>query len=98
KLIYAHFFLATIGVLLYITSMWVSGIGQGLMLRAFDEFGNLKYTFVETVVFMHYPLAARAIGGMFFVAGMLIMAYNVYKTIALARENVADKQAVAATA
>jgi len=98
KLIYVHFFLATIGVLLYITSMWVSGIGQGLMLRAFDEFGNLKYTFIETVVFMHYPLAARAIGGMFFVSGMLIMAYNVYKTVALARENVADKQAVAATA
>lgn len=98
KLIYVHFFLATIGILLYITSMWVSGIGQGLMLRAFDEFGNLQYTFVETVVFMHYPLAARAIGGMFFVSGMLIMAYNVYKTIALARENVADKQAVAATA
>lgn len=85
KLIYAHFFLATIGILLYITAMWVSGIGQGLMLRAFDDFGNLKYSFIETVVFMHGPLMARAIGGMFFVSGMLIMGYNVYKTISNAK-------------
>jgi cytochrome c oxidase cbb3-type subunit 1 len=86
KLIYTHFFLATIGVILYITALWVSGIGQGLMLRAFDEYGNLAYTFVETVVFMHGPLVARAIGGMFFLSGMLVMAYNVYMTIARAKQ------------
>ena len=74
------------GTILYITAMWVSGIGQGLMLRAFDEYGNLAYTFVETVAFMHGPLAARAIGGMFFVSGMLIMAYNIYMTIARAKQ------------
>ncbi len=87
KLIYTHFFLATIGILLYITALWVSGIGQGLMLRAFDDYGNLKYSFIETVVFMHGPLVARAVGGLFFVTGMLIMAYNVYKTISNAKNN-----------
>jgi cytochrome c oxidase cbb3-type subunit 1 len=87
KLIYTHFFLATIGILLYITALWVSGIGQGLMLRAFDDYGNLKYSFIETVVFMHGPLVARAVGGLFFVSGMLIMAYNVYKTISNAKNN-----------
>ena len=86
KLVYTHFFLATIGVILYITAMWVSGIGQGLMLRAFDEYGNLAYTFVETVAFMHGPLIARAVGGMFFVSGMLLMAYNIYMTIAHAKQ------------
>jgi cytochrome c oxidase cbb3-type subunit 1 len=85
KLIYVHFFLATIGILLYITALWVSGIGQGLMLRAFDNFGNLKYSFIETVVFMHGPLVARAVGGMFFVTGMLVMAYNMWMTIARAK-------------
>ena len=85
RLIYVHFFLATIGILLYITALWVSGIGQGLMLRAFDNFGNLKYSFIETVVFMHGPLVARAVGGMFFVTGMLVMAYNMWMTIARAK-------------
>lgn len=86
KLVYTHFFLATIGTILYITAMWVSGIGQGLMLRAFDDYGNLAYTFVETVAFMHGPLAARAVGGLFFVSGMLVMAYNIYMTIARASQ------------
>jgi cytochrome c oxidase cbb3-type subunit 1 len=57
------------------------------MLRAFDDYGNLKYSFIETVVFMHGPLVARAVGGLFFVSGMLIMAYNVYKTISNAKNN-----------
>jgi len=86
KLIYVHFFLATIGVILYITAMWVAGIGQGLMLRAFDEYGNLAYTFIETVSFMHIPYMVRAFGGLFFVGGMLIMAYNVYMTILQAKQ------------
>ena len=98
KLIYTHFFLATIGILLYITALWVSGIGQGLMLRAFDDYGNLKYTFIETVVFMHGPLVARAVGGAFFVAGMLVMVYNVYKTIAGAKDNQVESAATAASA
>jgi cytochrome c oxidase cbb3-type subunit 1 len=86
QLVYTHFFLATIGTILYITALWVSGIGQGLMLRAFDEYGNLAYTFVETVAFMHGPYVARAVGGLFFLSGMLLMAYNIYMTVSRARQ------------
>ncbi|HNQ04940.1 MAG TPA: cytochrome-c oxidase, cbb3-type subunit I [Thiobacillaceae bacterium] len=81
RLINAHFWLATIGVLLYITAMWISGITQGLMWRAFDDFGNLQYSFIESVEAMHPFYAMRAIGGMFFLTGMCLMAINVYVTI-----------------
>jgi cytochrome c oxidase cbb3-type subunit 1 len=81
RLINAHFWLATIGTLLYITAMWISGISQGLMWRAFDDFGNLQYSFVESVAAMHPFYAMRAIGGMFFLSGMLLMAFNVFVTI-----------------
>ncbi len=96
RLIYVHFFMATIGILLYITALWVSGIGQGLMLRAFDQFGNLKYSFIETVVFMHGPLVARAIAGMFFVSGMLLMTYNIFRTIT-AKEEASDVSTASAS-
>ncbi len=98
QLVYTHFFLATIGTILYITALWVSGIGQGLMLRAFDEYGNLAYTFVETVAFMHGPLVARAVGGLFFLSGMLIMAYNIYMTITRAKQEEKVPAAAAAQA
>ncbi len=81
KLINIHFWLATIGTLLYITAMWISGIMQGLMWRAFDDFGNLQYSFAESVAAMHPFYAMRAIGGMFFLTGMLIMAFNTFMTI-----------------
>ncbi|MDR3390132.1 MAG: cytochrome-c oxidase, cbb3-type subunit I [Sulfuriferula sp.] len=81
KLIEIHFWFATIGVLLYITAMWISGITQGLMWRAFDQFGNLQYSFVESVAAMHPFYAMRAIGGMFFVTGMSMMFINVMMTI-----------------
>ena len=85
KLIYVHFWLATVGIVLYITSMWVAGIGQGLMLRGFDDYGNLAYSFIETVEFLHKPYVWRAIGGAFFVAGILLMAYNLVMTALDAR-------------
>jgi cytochrome c oxidase cbb3-type subunit 1 len=81
RLIFMHFWLATIGIVLYISAMWVAGIGQGWMLRAFDEYGNLSYTFIETVAFLKEPYAIRAIGGAFFVVGMFLMAFNVFMTI-----------------
>ncbi|PKO25618.1 MAG: cytochrome-c oxidase, cbb3-type subunit I [Betaproteobacteria bacterium HGW-Betaproteobacteria-8] len=81
KLINVHFWLATIGILLYITAMWISGIMQGLMWRAFDDFGNLQYSFVESVAAAHPFYIMRAVGGAFFLAGMVLMCYNVYKTI-----------------
>jgi cytochrome c oxidase cbb3-type subunit 1 len=98
KLIYVHFWLATIGIILYITSMWVSGIGQGLLLRAFDDYGNLAYTFVESVTFMHWPLVVRALGGAFFVTGILTMGFNIAMTIIGAKRAQAEAQAGTATA
>ncbi len=76
-----HFWIATLGILLYITSMWVSGIMQGLMWRAYNELGFLEYSFVETVEAMHPYYTIRALGGLMYLAGALLMAWNVYKTI-----------------
>ncbi|WP_417453173.1 cytochrome-c oxidase, cbb3-type subunit I [Kiloniella sp.] len=80
KLVSYHFWISTFGILLYITSMWVSGILQGLMWRAYDDLGFLEYSFVETVEAMNPFYWIRAIGGAFFVVGSLIMAYNLWRT------------------
>ncbi len=81
KLVEWHFWTATIGILLYITAMWVSGITQGLMWRAYDKLGFLQYSFIETVEAMKPYYVIRAIGGMLFIWGSLIMAYNVWRTV-----------------
>jgi cytochrome c oxidase cbb3-type subunit 1 len=93
KLIYVHFWLASIGIVLYITSMWVAGIGQGLLLRGFDDYGNLAYSFIETVAFLHTPYVWRAIGGAFFWSGVWVMAYNVVRTIAQGKREAAALEA-----
>ncbi|NWH08679.1 MAG: cytochrome-c oxidase, cbb3-type subunit I [Alphaproteobacteria bacterium] len=76
-----HFWIATIGILLYITAMWVTGIQEGLMWRSYDESGFLQYTFVETVEAKHWLYIVRMLGGVLFLLGALIMAYNVWRTI-----------------
>ena len=76
-----HFWVSTFGILLYITSMWVAGIMQGLMWRAYNSLGFLEYSFVETVEAMHISYIIRALGGVLYLAGALIMIYNVYRTI-----------------
>jgi len=81
KLINVHFWLSTIGILLYVTSMWISGVMQGLMWRAFDDFGNLQYSFAESVAAMHPFYVMRTLGGALFFIGMVLMCYNVFKTI-----------------
>ena len=81
RLVEWHFWTATLGILLYITAMWVSGITQGLMWRAYDRLGFLQYSFIETVEAMHPYYVIRAIGGLLFIAGALIMAYNVWRTV-----------------
>lgn len=80
KLASTHFWIATLGILLYITAMWVSGIMQGLMWRAYDHLGFLQYSFVETVEAMHPFYVIRALGGILFLTGSLIMAYNLWRT------------------
>ncbi len=93
RLIYLHFWLATIGIVLYITSMWVAGIVQGLMLRSFDDYGNLSYTFVESVAFLHKPYVWRALGGLFFVSGVAVMVFNMFMTIRRSRSEAAELEA-----
>ena len=75
-----HFWISTLGILLYITSMWISGIMQGLMWRAYNEFGFLEHSFVETVAAMHPYYIIRALGGALYLVGALIMAYNLWRT------------------
>jgi len=85
KAVDAHFWIATIGIVLYISSMWVSGIMQGLMWRATNADGTLTYSFVESVQAMHPFYIVRFIGGALFLLGTLVMAYNLYRTIAGAK-------------
>jgi cytochrome c oxidase cbb3-type subunit 1 len=80
KLVSVHFWIATLGILLYITAMWVSGIMQGLMWRAYDHLGFLQYSFIETVEAMHPFYVIRALGGILFLTGALIMTYNLWRT------------------
>jgi cytochrome c oxidase cbb3-type subunit I len=81
RLVAVHFWTATIGIVLYVTSMWVSGIMQGLMWRAYDQLGFLQYAFIESVEAMHPYYILRALGGLLFLIGSLVMVYNVWRTI-----------------
>ncbi|WJN57529.1 cytochrome-c oxidase, cbb3-type subunit I [Pseudomonas sp. SO81] len=93
-LINAHFWLATIGTVLYIASMWVNGITQGLMWRAVHEDGTLMYSFVEALEASHEGFMVRALGGAFFVTGMLLMAYNTWRTVRAADKSKYDEAAL----
>jgi cytochrome c oxidase cbb3-type subunit 1 len=66
---------------IYVVAMWVSGIMQGLMWRAYDEYGTLAYTFVESVAAMHPYYAMRAVGGGIFLLGAVIMLFNILMTV-----------------
>ena len=90
SLINTHFWLATIGTVLYIVAMWVNGIIQGMMWRATNQDGTLTYSFVESVSASGFGYIVRACGGAFFVLGMLIMAYNVYRTVRMADDQESD--------
>jgi len=81
KLVNWHFWISTIGIVLYITAMWVSGILQGVMWRAYTSLGFLEYSFVETVEAMHPFYVIRALGGLLFLIGALIMVWNLWKTV-----------------
>jgi cytochrome c oxidase cbb3-type subunit I len=81
KLVNWHFWISTIGIVLYISAMWVSGILQGLMWRAYTKLGFLEYSFIETVEAMHPFYVIRALGGALFLAGALIMVWNLWRTV-----------------
>jgi cytochrome c oxidase cbb3-type subunit I len=80
-LIRVHFWISTIGVVLYIASMWIAGVMQGLMWRAVNDDGTLTYSFVESLEATYPYYGVRLLGGFLFFAGMLLMAYNIFKTI-----------------
>ncbi|MCE9507966.1 MAG: cbb3-type cytochrome c oxidase subunit I, partial [Alphaproteobacteria bacterium] len=81
RLVSAHLWLGTLGIVLYIVSMWIAGIMQGLMWRSYDSLGFLQYSFVETVMAMHPYYIIRALAGVIYLGSALIMVYNIVKTI-----------------
>ena len=81
RMVETHFWISTVGIVLYITSMWVAGIMQGLMWRAVNDDGTLTYSFIESVEAMHPFYVIRLLGGVLFFAGMVVMAWNLWKTV-----------------
>jgi cytochrome c oxidase cbb3-type subunit 1 len=98
KLVSYHYWIATVGILLYITAMWVSGIMQGLMWRSYDELGFLQYSFIETVAAMHPFYIIRMMGGVLFLLGALIMVYNLRMTVKVGPAPAAQPQLAGARA
>jgi cytochrome c oxidase cbb3-type subunit 1 len=80
KAIELHFWLATVGIVLYIAALWISGVMEGLMWRAINTDGTLTYTFVESVKAKQPYYIIRLLGGLLYLSGMVIMLWNVIKT------------------
>ena len=95
KLVNVHFWLATVGVVLYIVAMWISGVMQGLMWRAVNADGTLTYSFVESLEASMPFYFIRFLGGCFVVVGMLVMAYNCFKTITMKEQATAENNPAA---
>jgi cytochrome c oxidase cbb3-type subunit 1 len=81
SLVGVHFWLALLGTVTYVVALWISAITQGLMWRAYDDFGTLQYTFVESVSATHPYMVMRMIGGMLYNLGAWVMLYNVVMTL-----------------
>ncbi len=86
RMIESHFWIHTLGVVLYIAAMWIAGVMQGLMWRATNDDGTLTYTFVESLKATYPYYLARVGGGVLVLSGMFLMAWNVFKTFGLARD------------
>lgn len=82
KAVEMHFWISTIGIVLYIASMWIAGVMQGLMWRATNADGTLTYSFVESVKATYPFWTIRLLGGALFLSGMLLMTWNMFKTMA----------------
>jgi cytochrome c oxidase cbb3-type subunit 1 len=94
KAIELHFWIATIGIVLYIAAMWIAGVMQGLMWRAVNPDGTLVYSFVESVKATYPFYVIRLLGGVLYLSGMLLMAWNVAMTVRSGRPEVAQVPAV----
>ena len=90
-----HFWVATLGIVLYIAAMWIAGVMQGLMWRAVNPDGTLVYTFVESVKATYPFYVIRLCGGLLYLGGMLIMAWNVVKTVGVGKVQAQPVPAVA---
>jgi len=98
RLVEAHFWLALAGTVIYVFAMWNSGIVQGLMWRTYNDSGTLAYSFIDSLVAMHPYYIARAVGGLLFLIGACVGAYNIWLTVTrpLAAAEAADDQPVPA--
>jgi cytochrome c oxidase cbb3-type subunit 1 len=81
KLLEAQFWIQTTGIVLYFSSMWIAGITQGMMWRAADQYGNLEHSFIDTVNVLHPYYTIRGVGGLLYLVGFIMFAYNFYKTM-----------------
>jgi len=81
RLVTLHFWIATIGIVVYIAAMWIAGVMQGLMWRAVNEDGTLTYTFIESIKATYPFYTIRLLGGLLYLVGICVMGYNVYKTV-----------------
>jgi len=86
SLMETQFWIQTTGVVLYFSSMWIAGITQGMMWRATDEYGNLAYSFIDTVNVLHPYYTIRGVGGLLYLVGFFMFAYNMYKTATVGKE------------
>jgi len=98
KAIELHFWMATIGIVLYIAALWISGVMEGLMWRAINADGTLTYTFVESVKAKQPYYIIRVLGGLLYLGGMVVMLWNVIKTAKSGKAAVATIPTVAAHA
>ena len=90
SLMETQFWLQTLAIVLYFTSMWIAGITQGMMWRAYDEYGSLVYSFIDTVNVLHPYYTIRAVGGILYLIGFFMFTYNMYKTATCSR--ILDKE------
>jgi cytochrome c oxidase cbb3-type subunit 1 len=81
KLANIHFWLALAGIMLYLLAMWAAGISQGLLWLTLDELGELQFSFVDIVASMRPYYMLRLLGGLLFLTGGILMAFNLYKTV-----------------
>jgi len=81
KAIEVHFWVATLGIVFYIAAMWIAGVMQGLMWRAVNPDGSLTYAFIESIKATYPYYSIRLLGGVLYLAGMIIMAWNMFMTI-----------------
>ena len=86
KIIEAQFWIMTIGIVFYFSSMWIAGIVQGMMWRDITPLGQLKYSFIDTVMVLKPYFVMRGIGGILYLVGFIMFIYNVIMTMVSARE------------